>query len=620
MKNTQNTLPNKNKQTNLDWDLEAILQGQDFEVLHQAYVKAQAAVLSAYDHGRCYATLQQFRAYVQACDAYAPLANRLWNYIENKLAENVSDTTWTAWRQKIVVADQAFDEALANDVNAIISHHKQISKYLQEPDLKAYSRFYTNILRYQSHVLKPKQEQLLAKLEPDGFDAGSIQQVLSSSDIKYACANTNKKRKIKIQTETQALALLKNPDRTVRKSAWHALQQAFKRYEHVFSRLLYYNYALNMVSIKQRHYRSYLQAQMWDDEVPDDFITFVYAQVKKYSKAYKRFNKLSAVALRKQYKLKRLHAWDQHLELFSCKTKYGVDAGKQLALQALCCLGPDYNKRVQRAFIQNWISWLPKPNKQAGAYSVGGVYGLTKFYILMNYEQTLDSVFTLVHELGHALHSSYLVEHQTIYCGTDTFCAEIASTVNEILLGLYLLETNKKRPKMQAMIYKRILDNFFGATAVQAMYSNLEVKTIDAIANDQAVTPTLLYQSYLQTYIPFLAMKQKDYEHAVQQQRFGGLTNIFRVEHFYGGDLYVYKYAVAMVVAIRVAQLLYQQDQKMHAQYFTFLTLGTSLSPLEIIARLGVDVRKENVWEAAGAFVEQLVQAYAALLTRLKLR
>lgn len=262
---------------------------------------------------------------------------------------------------------------------------------------------------------------------------------------------------------------------------------------------------------------------------------------------------------------------------------------------------------------------MPKPNKESGAYSVGGVLGLPKFYVFLNYDQTLDGVFALVHELGHSMHSSYQVEHQTIYCSTDTFCAEIASTVNEILLGLYLLEKNEENPKLKAMVYRRILDNFFGSTSAQVMYSAFELGVVNSIEKNDPVTPEGLYKNYLNACVKFAGMSPKRCTKAIEKKRFGGLTGIFRVEHFYAGDLYVYKYAVAMVVALRVAQLLYARDEKTLQKYLRFLSLGTSLPPLEIIASLGVDVRTPEVWREAGAFASKLLSEYISLLKRLKL-
>lgn len=135
--------------------------------------------------------------------------------------------------------------------------------------------------------------------------------------------------------------------------------------------------------------------------------------------------------------------------------------------------------------------------------------GLPKFYIFLNFDNTLDGVFALVHELGHAIHSSYQVQHQTIYCSTDTFCAEIASTVNEILLGLHLLDTTGTNLKIKAMVYRRILDNFFGSTSAQAMYSDFELSVVDAVEKNYPVTPEFLYSSYLKTYVKFAGTNDK---------------------------------------------------------------------------------------------------------------
>lgn len=157
--------------------------------------------------------------------------------------------------------DQKFDQALADEVNAALKYEREIRKYLKNPNLAQRKRLYDQIFRYREHILSRNEEKFVSRLEPDGFDAGGIHQVLTSSDIKYSPAITQKGRRISIKTETQAFVLMKNRDASVRKTAWNSLQNAFRRHESVISRLLHYNYLSCILDSRLRKFPNFINAQ-----------------------------------------------------------------------------------------------------------------------------------------------------------------------------------------------------------------------------------------------------------------------------------------------------------------------------------------------------------------------
>lgn len=607
------------KMINLDWDLENLLNGEPFEKLHSDWLKNQKLLVKLYDQGNCFKEKQLFKNYLIHNLSFAKISNRIWNYVENKINENVNDQLWNGWNQQMQIEVQSFDEHFANESQLIIKYKNKIKSFLNSNDLIQYKRIFDLEFKNKPYLLPKNLEVLISKLSLAGPDVEEIYQTLVTSDIKFKPALDSKNKSHQIYSETLMPKILKSKDRVLRKNAWNSLQETYLAHKNVISKLLYYNYLDSNISSQIRSFKDFLSAQAYNDEISVDFINFVYNQVSKFHSSFNRFYKLSTQAIKKKHLLKKIHPWDQNLSLFKIKDKFSPTEAKEIVLEALKPLGKNYSFRINRAFNERWISWLPKENKQTGAYSIGGILGLNRFYILLNYDNSLDSVFSLIHELGHSIHSSYLVENQTIYCETDIFCAEIASTTNEMLLNFYLIKKFKNNPKKLVSIYQEIISNFFSTTTSQIMLSDFEYQFIEKINNQEPINSQTIFEMYAKTFCKYLNTSKKQYQNVINNKKFKRLTAVLRVDHFFMGSFYVYKYAVSIVVALNVANKIFLNDEKMLNIYLKFLTLGSSQPPLELIKFLGFDVTKPDCWNQAIDIINEFISEYKKLLKKLKL-
>jgi oligoendopeptidase F len=237
---------------------------------------------------------------------------------------------------------------------------------------------------------------------------------------------------------------------------------------------------------------------------------------------------------------------------------------------------------------------MPKENKTTGAYSIGGTSGLSKYFILMNYDESIDSVYTLAHELGHSLNSYYYGIGQKIYQSTSIFCAEVASITNEVLLSHYLLNNadKEKDSKTKVFILDQLISGFFATTTRQIIFSNFEYDINELINKDEAITYDVISDKYLKLMDEYIGIKNlKKYSKPPYNY---SLATILRISHFYAGNFYVYKYAIGQVVGTIIADKIIKKEPNALENYFKFLKSGTSLSPIETIKLLGIDLYEDK--------------------------
>jgi oligoendopeptidase F len=250
---------------------------------------------------------------------------------------------------------------------------------------------------------------------------------------------------------------------------------------------------------------------------------------------------------------------------------------------------------------------MPKPDKQQGAYSIGGTKGLSKYYISMNFDQTIRSVSTIAHELGHSLHSLYTNRQQTIYTSTSIFYAEIASIVNETLLSYYFMDKYRDDYDLQKMMIDGLVNNFFATTTRQIIFSNFEYIANQMVNESKPFTKESLKQTYLDMIQKYQGIDNKELNRIKQEPYTFSLSTILRIPHFYAGNFYVYKYAIGQIVALLVADRIYQGDTKMLSNYYQFLSSGNSKSPLDTIAILGIDLNDTRTYLQVRKIIDRLI-------------
>ena len=602
----------KNKKLNnkeYEWDLEDLLKNKSIDQLFDEWVAKQNEVLKLYP--TFYKSLANFRKWMKLDDELEVIENRLENYVSNKLNEDLINNQWLGLAQKINIVSNQISSQMSDYVNVVIKNKKLIQSYLTKSDLKKYQKAFDDTFKLEPHILTPEVEKALSKISLTNGGIGHVFSTLTDSDLKFAPVKDKDGKLIEIKTVSDVTRHLKSTDRVLRKNVWISFHSAYDKISNTLAQTLYYTYLKFNSYAKLRNFKNYVDASTFSDEISEEFILNLYKNVESFKEIHTLYKQKINRLLTKQLKLNKLEPWDGSMDLIAKPINVTIEDTKKIVLEALKPLGEEYLSHIKTAFNERWISWLPKENKLTGAYSIGGIKGLDKFYILMNFDGTMNSVETITHELGHSMNSYYSSKVQEVYVDTRIFYAEIASIATETLLILYLLNKYKNDQKMVNFYLKRLFDNFFASTTRQIEFSNFEYEANKMINNMEpftADTAKKLYLSMLQKYEKL--SKQKVVKFAKKEPYKFYLSTILRIPHFYAGNFYVYKYAIGQICGLIVAYKIYNGDKDMLNNFIKFLSSGCSLSPLDTIKLLGIDLNDKKPYQQVKEIALNLLKKF----------
>ena len=602
----------KNKKLNnkeYEWDLEDLLKNKSIDQLFDEWVAKQNEVLKLYP--TFYKSLANFRKWMKLDDKLEVIENRLENYVSNKLNEDLINNQWLGLAQKINIVSNQISSQISDYVNVVIKNKKLIQSYLTKSDLKKYQKAFDDTFKLEPHILTPEVEKALSKISLANGGIGHVFSTLTDSDLKFAPVKDKDGKLIEIKTVSDVTRYLKSTDRVLRKNVWISFHSAYDKISNTLAQTLYYTYLKFNSYAKLRNFKNYVDASTFSDEISEEFILNLYKNVESFKEIHTSYKQKINRLLTKQLKLNKLEPWDGSMDLIAKPINVTIEDTKKIVLEALKPLGEEYLSHIKTAFNERWISWLPKENKLTGAYSIGGIKGLDKFYILMNFDGTMNSVETITHELGHSMNSYYSSKVQEVYVDTRIFYAEIASIATETLLILYLLNKYKNDQKMVNFYLKRLFDNFFASTTRQIEFSNFEYEANKMINNMEpftADTAKKLYLSMLQKYEKL--SKQKAVKFAKKEPYKFYLSTILRIPHFYAGNFYVYKYAIGQICGLIVAYKIYNGDKDMLNNFIKFLSSGSSLSPLDTIKLLGIDLNDKKPYQQVKEIALNLLKKF----------
>lgn len=592
-----------------EWDLDALLQGSTLEELYQEWKLGVDKSIKIYPN--FIDSYKNFKNWLDHSQKLRILSNRLSNYISNNYNMDVTNEKWISWSQKLSNYSNKLTVALSDYENRILENEDKIRQYLQNSEISEYQRSFDMIIKTKPHTLSNVEEKLLAKLSKADGGVEEMYDSLITSDIKFEDATNSKGKKIPIKTQSEIFVNLKSSDRMLRKTSWLNFNDAFYKFRVTLTHALYYNYLSLNTDCKVRNFKDYVDSCCFSDEIKRELILHIYDQVKEYKTLHKQYVEHRKILLKQLLKLSKLEPWDQSVDLINKKTKFSREKAKKIVIAALKPLGDEYVSVIQKAFNERWISWMPKPNKYTGAYSISGTKGLNKFYILMNYDYTLGSVSTLIHELGHSLNSYFYSKHQKVYSSVSIFTAEIASITNEMLLNYYLLDNYKNNKDLIIMILDQMIGDFFATTSRQIIFSEFEYNLSDLINNDKPITYDVIKDLYLELQKKYIYIK--DVKKLTTEPYVKSLITPLRISHFFVGNFYVYKYAIGQIVACIVASRIYHGDNDMKERYMKFLSSGTSLSPIETIKLLNIDLYSSDPWIEASKIINGFIKRFKTI-------
>ena len=447
--------------------------------------------------------------------------------------------------------------------------------YAAEPGLEHYRLALTRIRRERPHILSAECEALLAAAGQMSQAPDDIFSFLNDADLTFPDA-ADSAGKTHPVTHATFIPLLHDPDRVLRKSAFQSLYSVYGQFRNTFAAVLSAQMKQLQFFADARHYDSALEAALSGNEVPTGIYRSLIDAVRQGLPAMHRY-----VSLRKRLLgVDELHFYDLYTPIVADQDiSVDYEQAKQTALAALAPMGEDYLALLREGFSSRWIDVYPGPGKRSGAYSAGP-YGAHP-YVLLNYTDKLDDMFTLVHEMGHALHSYLSNANQSVtYANYTIFVAEVASTCNESLLMQHLLRTTDDK-RRRAYLINYFLEQFRATLYRQTMFAEFELWCSEQTQKGEALTAEALSNKYLALnrdyYGPDIVL---DDEIALEWAR---------IPHFYY-DFYVYQYATGFSAAIALSQRILREGKPAVDDYLGFLKGGCSADPISLLRGAGVDM------------------------------
>jgi len=533
-----------------------------------------------------------YEALKLSVDASRILSN-LYVYTHMKLHEDTRINENQGRATKIEMLSTELSMATSYMVPEIISiDDTKLDEYLKSDELSFYKKYIDNILREKPHTLTEKEEEILAAVSDISGVAENVYDMLSYADLEFPEIEDEEGKKVKLTNSNFSL-FLKSKNRKVRKDAFEAVYSTYDKYKNTFASTLYGGIKSEIFYAKMRKHKSALEGSLFNDDVSLDVYNNLILAMDENLNSLNKY-----IDLKKKFlNLDNIHMYDLYVPLtenFDINIPY--EKAQEIILKALSPLGEEYLSIIKRAFSEGWIDVYENEGKQGGAYSWGSYDSHP--YILMNYHDDLNSLFTLIHELGHSVHSYYSRSSQEyLYSDYKIFVAEVASTLNELLLINYLLENSTSKEE-RIYLLNYYLEQFRTTVYRQTMFAEFEKITHEKVENKEPLTAKEFIEIYYN-------LNEKYYGKSCCVDKEIGLEWA-RIPHFYS-NFYVYKYATGFSAASALSSQILSEGEEAVNRYINFLKSGGSEYPLNQLRAAGVDMEKKESVDKALKVFEGLV-------------
>ena len=586
----------------LTWDLERIYQSIEDWKKDQQKLENK---LNEFKHAKDQLEMNADK-FLEVIEQYLEIMR-----IYEKLAvfasmKNDQDTTNSQYQELQGMADNLgtqVSEAVAWFQPALVHLDDQVVQdyFHQNSKLEPYRHFITELRSQREHLLSDAQEELLAAAGNIFGAPEKTFEMLSDADLKFPVVEGENGQQVELSEGTYS-KLLESADQKVRQGAFKALYQTYGAFKNTFATTLTSQVQVQNYQAKVRHYASAKDAALSENHIPDKVYDVLIDEVHRNLPLLHRYVKLRGEVLN----LDKVHMYDLYTPIVKeSNLSFTYPEAQAKALEALQVYGDDYLQHVQEAFDNRWIDVVENKGKRTGAYSSGGYD--TDPYILLNWQDGLEDLYTLVHEMGHSMHSYYTTHTQPyVYGDYPIFVAEIASTTNENLLTDYLLKTEKD-PQVRAFVLNHYLDGFKGTIFRQTQFAEFEQWIHEQDASGKSLTADSISKFYgdlnKQYYGPAI---YNDDEIAMEWMR---------IPHFYY-DFYVYQYATGFAAATTLSQRIEDDDSAHTEAYLNFLKSGSSAYPIETMQKAGVDMTQRAYLEKAFKVFEERLNELEKLIVK----
>ena len=530
-------------------------------------------------------------------------ANTLYNYLKDseeleiilenliiyanmKSDEDTTNTKYIALQGKIENLEVKISEEFSFVTPELLEKEYSLieSFYKENELLKEYEFDLKDIYRFKDHTLSEKEERILSYLSNDLDYSNKTASIIRDSDIKFGKIKDENDEEVELTNNNYSI-YIRSKNREVRKQAFQEMYKSYAQFKNTLATTWAGEVDSNIHVSKLRNYNSARERALFSGNIDVSVYDNLIDTVNKNMDVIYKYYDLKKEML----KLDELHLYDIYTDLIENNEEdYSYEEGKKLVIDALNILGEDYITNLKKAFSEKWIDKYPNIGKRGGAYSWGSYS--SKPFVLLNYQNKLDDVSTLAHELGHSMHSFYSKKNNPYHCyNYRIFVAEVASTVNEMLLYKHMLkQTNKKEEKL--VILNNLLELFKGTIYRQTMFAEFERDIYSKVENNEIITYDLLCDEYYKLNKKYfgdnvVVDEEIKYEWA-------------RIPHFYM-NFYVYQYATGLSAAAAIVTDILNDKENAKENYLKFLTLGGSMYPIDELKVAGVDMTKPEVIEKA---------------------
>lgn len=586
------------------WDLSSIFESDEAFLAALEEAKKLPPQFASFQ-GKISASATDLLAYLKLDDEAGLILTKLINYAERKSDEDTRESRYQDYSSQVMTLWVSLSSASSWFTSELLSLSEQEMEgfYSQEPGLELYRRCLDVIFNRREHVLSPAEEKLLAAAGDMANQPDNIFSLLNDADLTFPDAHDAKGAAHPV-THGSYIPLMMSADRTLRESAYESLYSSYRQFRNTFAATLGAQNKQLKFFAEARRYESALEAALSANEVPTQVYTNLIETVHNNMDAMYKY-----VALRKELlDVDELRFSDLYVPIVDdVELTFTYEEACDIILEALRPMGENYLALVRRGLSERWIDVYETPGKRSGAYSAGG-YGMHPV-ILLNFQGKLDDVFTLIHEMGHSIHTYLSCANQPV-CYSDyvIFVAEVASTCNEALLTRYLLD-HAKNERERAYFLNHFLEQFRATLYRQTMFAEFELKVAELTAQGAGITADALCGIYKE----------------LNAQYFGdGIAldeNIAlewaRIPHFYY-RFYVYQYATGFAAAIALSQRILDLGEQGREDYLDFLKGGSSKPPIDLLRGAGVDMLSPEPVEDALKLFDEMVDEMAEACRKLK--
>ena len=580
------------------WDLSSMFPSDEAFEAGLEELKAYCPKLLAFK-GKISTSAQALLEFLQLEDQMTLLLYKIINYAERKSDEDTRVAKYQAYVANATSAYTQVGEAtswFAAELLAIPAEFVE-KFYAEVPALEFYRRKLNKILNQREHTLSAEEEALLARAEELAVQPTNIFSMFDDADLTFDDAVDSEGKTHKL-TSGSFVPLLMDADRVLRESAFKQLYSRFGEFRNTSAAILTSQVKNLQFFSSSRKYASSLEAALAENEIPVEVYNNLIDAVHQNFPAFYKY-----VDLRKRVMgLDELHFWDVYTPLVDdVDMKFTYEEACDLIIKALAPMGEEYVSLVKKGLESRWVDVYETPGKRSGAYSAGGK-GMNPV-MLLNFQGGLDDVYTLIHEMGHSLHTYFSSHNQEItYSDYSIFVAEVASTCNEALLSHYLLE-HETDPARHAYILNHFLEGFRGTIYRQCMFAEFERDISQMNADGVALNAEVLSERYGKLCAEYFGPGiELDEEIKLEWSR---------IPHFYY-NFYVYQYCIGFSAAIALSQRILSEGEPAVKDYIGYLSGGCSKTPIELLRGAGVDMATPDHVNAAlkyfGELVDQLEQ------------